>query len=64
MRVSSRVLRALLLYFIRVFKTVGSDANSQRAAGQPGFINPETVPGQNVVRIRYAVSVSKNNFEY
>ena len=27
-------------------------------------LNPVTVPTQNVVRIRYAVSVSKNNLVY
>ena len=32
-RVVREVLRVLLLYFIRVFKTVGSDTNSQRAVG-------------------------------
>ena len=28
------------------------------------LFNPDTVSCQNVVRIRYAVSVSKNNLEY
>ena len=52
-----------VLEFCAKFKCTPAAYGKQDRESLHRCFNPETVSSQNVVRIRYAVSVSKNNLE-